>query len=321
VLEPTSDLEVSDVEPVIKPKSLYKYLCYVRAIDGYGATEKKKNTAAIEYDLDGVKVVPTVGMVFISLVDSLNETAPEIVFMIPEATSDGNQRVALQPSQSFEDAVEIMHETIGCVSVTRKPTLVYKMSLAVQKAPTINLCTVNDWNGLISDYTKKVKAKKDLSVMITVLPENISAYCPSFDVAQVGQYMFSLCAMNKKAPAIKKGAKKGKMTAIDLDNDDTDCDLEGDARIEDTEKKAMNELDVVYRMCVKCGTAHLCKIDRAGNHVHLTFSQCRAWAISLASSPAYCLTNIDFVSTGMRHPQSYEINPTRRWTLSNVSQQ
>ncbi|KAJ7701350.1 hypothetical protein B0H14DRAFT_2648405 [Mycena olivaceomarginata] len=129
-LEPTSDSEVSDVEPVIKPKSSYKHLCYVRAVDGYGGTEKKKNAAAIEYDSDGIEVVPNVGMVFMSLVDSLNETAPEIVFMIPEATSDGNQRVALQSSQSFEDVVEIMHETIGCVSVTRKPTLAYKMSSA-----------------------------------------------------------------------------------------------------------------------------------------------------------------------------------------------
>ncbi|KAF8142476.1 hypothetical protein K438DRAFT_2113541 [Mycena galopus ATCC 62051] len=187
--------------------------------------------------------------------------------MIPEATSDGNQRVVLDSSQSFEDAVEIMYETIGCVSVARKPTLAYKMSSAGQKAPTVNLRTAKDWDGLISDYTKKVKSKKDLSVMIMVLPEN---------------YMFSLRRMNKKAPAIKKGAKKSKMTAIDLDNDDTDDDGEGDEGIEDAEKAAMAELDAAYHTCVKCGTAHLCKINRAGNHVHLTFPQRRAWAVSLA---------------------------------------
>jgi hypothetical protein len=89
--------------------------------------------------------------------------------------------------------------------------------------------------------------------------------------------------MNKKAPAVKKGVKKGKMTAIDLENDDTDGDGEGDEGVEDAEKKAMADLDAAYRTCVKCGTAHLCKIDRAGNHVHLTFSQRRAWAVSLAS--------------------------------------
>ncbi|KAJ7862278.1 hypothetical protein B0H14DRAFT_3444852 [Mycena olivaceomarginata] len=65
-----SESEISDVEPVVKPK-------------------KKKKKSAIEYDLD------------------------EIVFMVPEATSYGNQRVALDSSHSFEDVVEIMHETIG----------------------------------------------------------------------------------------------------------------------------------------------------------------------------------------------------------------
>ncbi|KAJ7816281.1 hypothetical protein B0H14DRAFT_3148669 [Mycena olivaceomarginata] len=223
-----SESEISDVEPVVKPK-------------------KKKKKSAIEYDLDGVEVVPVI----------------EIVFMVPEATSDGNQRVALDSSHSFEDAVEIMHETIGCVSVARKPTLAYKMSSAGQRTATVNLRSATDWKGLISDYTKKVKSKKDLSVTITVLPEN---------------YMFSLRSMNKKAPAVKKGVKKGKMTAIDLENDDMDGDGEGDEGVEDAEKKAMADLDAAYRTCVKCGTAHLCKIDRAGNHVHLTFSQRRAWA-------------------------------------------
>jgi hypothetical protein len=105
----------------------------------------------------------------------LSQIYAEIVFMVPEATSDGNQRVALDSTHSFEDAVELMHETIGCVSVARKPTLAYKMSSAGQKTPTINLRTAKDWGGLISDYTKKVKSKKDLSVTITVLPENVSA--------------------------------------------------------------------------------------------------------------------------------------------------
>ncbi|KAJ7846399.1 hypothetical protein B0H14DRAFT_3138848 [Mycena olivaceomarginata] len=164
--------------------------------------------------------------------------------MIPEGNLRWQSARCTSVIAVFEDAVEIMHKTIGCVSVTRKPTLAYKMSSAVQKAPTINLRTVNDWNGLISDYTKKVKAKKDLSVTITVLPEN---------------YMFSLRGMNKKTPAIKKGAKKGKMTAIDLDNDDTDCDSEGDAGIEDAEKKAMNELDAAYCTCA-CGTPKVTKL-------------------------------------------------------------
>jgi hypothetical protein len=93
--------------------------------------------------------------------------------------------------------------------------------------------------------------------------------------------MFSLRSMNKKAPAIKSGKKKAKMTTLDLENDDTDGEGEGDEGVEDGEKAAMAELDAQYRTCIKCGTAHLCKIDRAGNHVHLSFNQRRAWAVSL----------------------------------------
>jgi hypothetical protein len=43
----------------------------------------------------------------------------------------------------------------------------------------------------------------------------------------------------------------------------------------------MAELDAQYRTCIKCGTAHLCKIDWVGNHVHLSFNQRQAWAVSL----------------------------------------
>ncbi|KAJ7832404.1 hypothetical protein B0H14DRAFT_2592071 [Mycena olivaceomarginata] len=192
---------------------------------------KKKRKKTVEQDLDDVEIVPVV----------------EIIFMIPEATSEGNQRVALDSSNSFENAVQTMHETIGCVSVARKPTLAYKMSSAGQKTATVNLRTAKDWSGLITDYCKKVKSKKE-SVTITVLPEN---------------YMFSLRGAIKKAPAIKKGVKKGKMTTIDLENDDTDGGDEGDEGIEDAEKKAMADLDAAYRTCR------------------------RAWAVSLVSHLAF----------------------------------
>ncbi|KAF8161921.1 hypothetical protein K438DRAFT_1985443 [Mycena galopus ATCC 62051] len=212
---------------------------------------KPKKGKTAEYDENGVEIKAVI----------------DVVFMIPEAATNSNQRVGLRSSHSFEDALETMYETIGCVSVARKPTLAYKLSSTVQKTPAINLRTPKDWSGLITDYTTKIQSKKDLTVAIEVLPEN---------------YMFSLRSMHKKVPAIKKGTKKGKMTTIDLENNDTDGDDEGDEGVEDAEKKAMAELDAEYRTCVKCGTTQLCKIDRAGNHVHLTFPQRRAWAVSLA---------------------------------------
>jgi hypothetical protein len=98
----------------------------------------------------------------------------EIVLMVPEAATEGSQRVSLKPSISFEDAIELMHETIGCVSVGRKPTLAYKFSTANKNTTTINLRTKDDWEGLVTDVLAKMKTKKDIQVNISVLPENVS---------------------------------------------------------------------------------------------------------------------------------------------------
>lgn len=94
--------------------------------------------------------------------------------MVPEATSEGSQRLSIKTTMSFEDALELIHETIGCVSVVQKPTLAYKLSTAIQKSATINLRTENDWGGLVTDVTAKAKTKKDVSVVISVFPDNVS---------------------------------------------------------------------------------------------------------------------------------------------------
>jgi hypothetical protein len=62
-------------------------------------------------------------------------------------------------------------EIIGCVSVERKPTLAYKCWTANKNATSINLCTGDDWDGLVDDVLAKTKTKKDISVNIIVLPE------------------------------------------------------------------------------------------------------------------------------------------------------
>ncbi|KAJ6448753.1 hypothetical protein C8R45DRAFT_1132733 [Mycena sanguinolenta] len=165
-----------------------------------------------------------------------------IVLMVPEATSEGSQRLSIKTAMSFEDALELIHETIGCVSVVQKPTLAYKLSTAIQKSAIINLCTEDDWGGLVTDVTAKAKTKKDVSVVISVFPDN---------------YMLSLRAMIKKKPAATTKKKDG-------------------------EKKAMAEHDAEYRKCMRCGPTFVCKIDRSGVHIHLSFNQRRAWAVSLA---------------------------------------
>ncbi|KAJ7874345.1 hypothetical protein B0H14DRAFT_2569298 [Mycena olivaceomarginata] len=59
------------------------------------------------------------------------------------------------------------------------------------------------------------------------------------DVAVVGHDGFDVGCMNKKAPTVKKGTKKG------------DGDGDGDEGVEDAEKKVMAELDAENRTCVK----------------------------------------------------------------------
>ncbi|KAJ7687485.1 hypothetical protein B0H17DRAFT_1203548 [Mycena rosella] len=161
-----------------------------------------------------------------------------------------------------------MHETIGCVGVERKPTLAYKFSTANKTATTINLRTDDDWEGLLTDVLAKMKTKKDISINISVLPEN---------------YMVSLRAKSKrKGPATKTGSKgKAKSTVMDLDHNDSMGKDEDDEDVEAGEKKALSELDAEYRKCVRCEPSVMCKIDRGGNHVSLTFPQRRAWAVSL----------------------------------------
>ncbi|KAJ6540646.1 hypothetical protein B0H19DRAFT_1381659 [Mycena capillaripes] len=192
--------------------------------------------------------------------------APSIVLMVPEATSEGSQRLAIQATISFEDALELIHETIGCVSVVQKPTLAYKLSTANQKSATINLRTVNDWDGLVTDAKAKMATKKDLSVAISVFPDN---------------YMASLRATMKKQPAAST-KKKGKMTIMDLNNTDSAGEDDDDEAVADGEKRAMAELDAEYRKCMRCCPTYVCKIDRSGEHVHLSFNQRRAWAVSMA---------------------------------------
>ncbi|KAJ7330469.1 hypothetical protein DFH08DRAFT_940360 [Mycena albidolilacea] len=178
--------------------------------------------------------------------------APSVVLMVPEATSEGSQCLSIKTTILFEDALKLIHETIGCVSVVQKPTLTERLG------------------GLVTDVTAKAKTKKDVSIVISVFPDN---------------YMLSLCAMTKKKPAAPT-KKKGKMTIMDLNNDDSAGEDDNDEGVADAEKKAMAELNAEYCKCMRCGPTYVCKIDRSGTHIHLSFNQHRAWAVSLA-----CRTN------------------------------
>ncbi|KAJ7330470.1 hypothetical protein DFH08DRAFT_967010 [Mycena albidolilacea] len=118
----------------------------------------------------------------------------------------------MRPTFSFEDALELIHETIGC------------------HAMTISVCNDMDWEGLVTDALAKMKMKKDISVDIFVLPEN---------------YMLSLHAKNKKKmpTTTKRKGGKAKLTVMDLDNNDSEeGEDDDDEEVGAAEKKALSEL-------------------------------------------------------------------------------
>ncbi|KAJ7720971.1 hypothetical protein DFH07DRAFT_784241 [Mycena maculata] len=97
-------------------------------------------------------------------------TPPNIVFMIPEATTEGSQHVLLKSLDSFDDAIEFMHKTIDCVSVERKPMLAYKFSTANKNAATINLRT-ETFNPIIMDSADNTMVA--LQHLLTISPQRV----------------------------------------------------------------------------------------------------------------------------------------------------
>ncbi|KAJ7233354.1 hypothetical protein C8J57DRAFT_1532473 [Mycena rebaudengoi] len=252
-VKPSSEVESS--KPESEPKPAKKKLGPKSKRKGKPVPKPKKSKKDIKSDEEDIEIVTPVTVV------------PKIVFMIPEATTEGNQRVSVKSSTSFDDSIELMHETIGCVGVERKPILAYKFSMANKTATTINLRTVDNWEGLVTDVLAKMKTKKDISINISVLPEN---------------YMVSLRAKNKKkAPVTNTGKGNGKLTVMDLDHNESVGKDDDDEDVEAGEKKALSELDAEYCKCVRCGPSVMCKIDRGSNHVSLSFPQRHAWAVSL----------------------------------------
>lgn len=75
------------------------------------------------------------------------------------------------------------------------------------------------------------------------------------------------------------GRKKGKVPMMDLGDDDDDED-DGDGMME-KENKAYEQLEKVLTKCQLCGPTKFCKINKAGEHICLSFQQRRGWAVAL----------------------------------------
>jgi hypothetical protein len=96
--------------------------------------------------------------------------------------------------------------------------------------------------------------------------------------------MLSLQARRKKSASASRSKSQKKTTPrlLDLDNyDESDGDGEGPDDLIAKEHKQLELLDRALTNCARCGPDKYCKIDKAGDHVHLSFQQRRGWANAL----------------------------------------
>lgn len=68
---------------------------------------------------------------------------------------------------------------------------------------------------------------------------------------------------------------------MDLDNRDSENDEAEDEGMAEKERRALEQIERTLSNCQKCGPSKLCKINRSGQHVNLTFNQRRGWSVAL----------------------------------------
>ncbi|KAJ7782938.1 hypothetical protein B0H16DRAFT_1447174 [Mycena metata] len=171
----------------------------------------------------------------------------KLILMVPRAESQGTQRVQLTHATSFDDALVVIHETIGCIDpVIKKPVLMYKLSSTAAKVSPISLDADGNWEGCLDEVTAAEK-KKPVSVQIIVTE----------------QYLVSLRARLKIKTAPKgKGKGKDKMVILDLEHAGSgDDDFDEGLGIMEKEQMFLAQLQAKYGRCQLCGPDKACKID------------------------------------------------------------
>jgi hypothetical protein len=96
------------------------------------------------------------------------------ILLVPQVKSKGLQRCSITLDATYEDTLEIIHETLGCASVAKKPQLSYKLSSASVKSDALNLCGESDWEGLLEEVAEAQKKKKGAVIPIKIIiPDQI----------------------------------------------------------------------------------------------------------------------------------------------------
>ncbi|KAJ7445433.1 hypothetical protein FB451DRAFT_1412712 [Mycena latifolia] len=196
----------------------------------------------------------------------------QLLLHIPRASEVGNQRVEFTHATSYDDALDIIYESVGCADVARKPVLAYKLASA-PKGSAMTLNSETDWTGCLEDVRQAEDAKK----AGTLIPVHILV---------TDQYIASLSAKlgkGKGKPMAGKGGRgKPKVPILDLDHAESgDDDFDEDLGSMEKESKFLEQLQNQYGHCQLCGTTKACKITVAGTHHPLSNNQLRAWAQSL----------------------------------------
>jgi hypothetical protein len=128
------------------------------------------------------------------------------------------------------------------------------------------------------------------------------------------KYLASMRAHRSKATTSTKASARGKKGKPVLMNLDDDEDEEAVAEeLKEQEEVSLLQLEKALSQCVKCGDEKRCKIDKMGNHVHLTFQQLRAWALSLVSYLDFLKRSFSLYHPGCKSTWSHAyITPENR---------
>jgi len=78
----------------------------------------------------------------------------------------------LRFTTSFAEALERIHDTVGCEDVVVKPELLYKLSTAKANTLGISLSSQTDWEGCLEQVTDIEATNKKATVTI-VVPEQV----------------------------------------------------------------------------------------------------------------------------------------------------
>ncbi|KAJ7763530.1 hypothetical protein DFH07DRAFT_956341 [Mycena maculata] len=199
----------------------------------------------------------------------VDPAAHKLILYIPRAELDGaNQCTLLTHAAPFDEALDVIHETIRCADVGKKLALTYKLSNALKLTQATSLRSEDNWTGCLDEVTSAEGEKKKLI---------------SVNIFVTDQYLASLRAkLGVKASGTTKGKGKGKkLPILDLEHAESgDDNFDDGVGIMEKEKNFLAELQAKYSRCQLCGPEKACKVDINGNHTKLSTNQLRtrhAW--------------------------------------------